>query len=209
MRTPHKSRNSKAKPATRRKKPRLPPAPMDVATQAGPYRLSAGPGSYTLSGLPAELRVDRATWAVERAAILERLDETEETLTELARIVEKTKRKRTRHKRQSKRGEIGDNNPPEAMDALPLDLPQITEGSDAIVVLRTEIESSAPPRWHAIRLCGFATRRLSKGVKLFLEAFISAAGKQSANAVFSKLQANLTGITEKIADWLHTVGLHF
>ena len=175
---------------------------MDVATQAGPAPYGAAPsgaavstqaGSFSVSGIPAALN-----WTVEIDAMLKRLDVAEASLGQLVPVVEKTKRKRTVRRRQSKRGEIGDNYPPGAIGALPLDVPQITEGIDAIEVLRTELRSAAP-RWDVIRICGYVIKRLASAAGTFGEAFLATTAALAANAAFATLQPTLIEITEQ--DW--------
>lgn len=199
MRTP-RNRHPKPQPATRRKQPRLPPASMDVETQARSYRLLAEPGSYTLSGFPAELK------AVERDAMLKRLDAAEAALRELVPLVEQTKLKHAIRRRPTRRGEIGDNYPPDETAAL--DVSQITEGVDTIDVVRTELKAAAP-RLDVLRVCTYVLKRLAYGVGVFGAAFAAKSGDVAAVATFPKVQATLFEIIEKITQWLHAMGLQF
>jgi hypothetical protein len=225
MRVPRKGRKSKAKAATSAKTARqraseLPPASMNVETQAGPLGVapfgSAPWGSVGVGAASRSMVTGRATlsllpanWSAERDEVLTLLDAAEPLLRPLVPLVEQAKRQGTPRKRRTPRRGIGDNNPPQAIDALSLDVTQVTVGIDAIEVLRSEIRSPAP-RWKVVRICGWVIAGLASMVGLpFLHEFGKETGKLSADAAFSRLQPILMEIADKIGHWLHTLGMPF
>jgi len=121
-----------------------------------------GQSSFFDGPQEAEAGETRSTdWATERAELVRRLRDIKTEFGHLALFVEKMEA--ARHQRG-----IGDNHPPEPIEALPLGVALLSEGGDAADVLQAEL-GSENPRSNVIRLCFRVLSRVSTGVADLLQ----------------------------------------
>jgi len=85
-------------------------------------------------------------WSAERDEVLRRVAELETALRQIAPLVDAIATR-------PKRGEIGDNNPPEPIDAAGVQPDDVKEALVTVEVLRDELTAERP-RFAVIRLCG-------------------------------------------------------
>jgi hypothetical protein len=151
-------------------------------------------------------------WVAVRAEMITRLDAIEAGLRAFAPVIERSEAAYREHAR------IGDNNPPEDIEILPIGLAELELGIVAANLARTELNAEQP-RSDVMRICGLVLRWVgsivvacakwlgTKGDKFVDELMKPAAIATAAGlaAQFTPLHNDITEVVNKIRHVLEVV----
>jgi hypothetical protein len=177
---------------------------------AGLQEQPSQPPSTLRSGIFAgagSITVDATVLPVKEPAkgeIIARLDAIDAQLREIKPLIERISAERPTG--------VGHNNPPEEIDALPVDAADLELVAATVAAARVEIKSEQP-RAEILELCRLALQRVSLRLALwiptkldrFVDAFMIAAGREAGTDLMRALVDKLPQFHEDLMQLLNSL----